>query len=155
MEWLAWPFSVLRTFFHPYNRKKVGSDDRLKPRAKQKKKLRKTPYYAHVRTEHIRTYQKYMDRAFALSPSLTFDADDYRFNSMLDEAVCDDGLSAPDLEIMRIQYLLADPEKREKYQTKWAVKVVNRNEDDFFPSPWAILSIMFTKSNHDILHEAG
>jgi hypothetical protein len=144
MEWFARPFTIL---WELLRRKSMGKIRFYNSRdTKAQPKLQKTPFYAHVPTRNIHSYQKYMDRAFALSPSLEFDQKDSRFKNLLEEATDHAGISALDLEIMRMQYLLADPEKREQYRHEWAVKVVNREEDDFFPSPWAIISVLFSES---------
>jgi hypothetical protein len=144
MEWFARPLTALWGLL----RQKSGG--KITIQANHEKdlpsKLRKVPFYAHVPTGQIRAYQQYMDRAFALSPSLTFDLRDNRFNDLLKEATAHDGISGLDLEIMRMQYLFADPKRREKYRHEWAVKVVNREENDFFPSPWAIISALFSES---------
>jgi len=148
MEWFAWPLLALWDFFCP-RRRRFGKKSlcyREKPKTKERRTLQKAPFYGHIPTKSIGTYQRYVDRAFALSPSLEFANGDDRFNALLDEAVQTHGLNALDLELMRIQYLLADQKERKEHQKDWAVKVINRQEDDFFPSPWAILATVFAKA---------
>lgn len=151
MEWFSRPLTALWGLLHPKSRKKIKYN--VTPGTQRRLELRKIPFYAHVPTRHIRSYQNYIDRAFALSPSLEFEKGDKRFSNLLEEATGTGSLSVLDLEIMRMQYLLADPDKREEYQSEWAVKVINRQADDFFPSPWAILASLFAKSYPNSLHE--
>jgi hypothetical protein len=106
-------------------------------------KLRKVPFYSQIPTTRIRTYQAYINRAFQLSPTLEFEKTDLRFNKLLAEAARNDSLDQIDLELMRMQYVLADKAKRKKYRPYWAVKVINRKKNDFFPSPWSVVSGLF------------
>ena len=107
------------------------------------KKRKPSSFYAQIPTNQIRVYQAYIDRAFQLSPTLEFKKNDLRFHSLLVEAAHTHALSQVDLELMRMQYVLADKTSRRAYRQQWAVKVINRRENDFFPSPWAVLSALF------------
>jgi hypothetical protein len=114
-----------------------------------RKKLAKVPFYSQIPTTSIRIYQSYIDRAFQLSATLEFNKTDMRFNKLLTEAAKKDSLDQIDLELMRMQYVLADKTLRKKYRPYWAVKVINRKENDFFPSPWSVLTALFVGNRRD------
>ena len=151
MEWFAWPFMALWSLFCPRpikqtTKKRIVFWGKKKTGGRTCKKPRKMPFYSRIQTRTIQRYQSYIDRAFALSPSLEFAEADDRFSRLLKEATGHHDLDDLDLELMRMQYVLADPNRREKYRGNWAVTVVNRRENDFFPSPWAILESLFAKT---------
>ena len=110
------------------------------------RKLRKLPFYSHIPSTQIGTYQSYVDRAFELSPTLEFEENDPRLSKLMDRAVNNDSLNQLDLELIMIQYVHADEYLREKYRSSWVEKVVNRKDTDFFPDPWTIISAVFDKS---------
>jgi hypothetical protein len=145
MEWFAKPLMLFWSRCCPWVAKKsFNPDEREVSVNPARRNLKKVPFYSQIPTTRIRLYQTYIDRAFELSPTLEFALGDDRFNRLLKEAAYKDSLSVLDLELMRMQYVLADETLREQCRESWAVKVVNRQEDDFFPSPWSILSAMFT-----------
>jgi hypothetical protein len=144
MEWFAKPLVLLWSICCPWVAKKdVNLVEQEVSLNLRRRKLIKVPFYSEIPTTRIRVYQTYIDRAFELSQTLEFAVGDDRFNRLLQEAA-KDSLSVLDLELMRMQYVLADETLREQCRENWAVKVVNRQEDDFFPGPWSILSAMFT-----------
>jgi hypothetical protein len=106
---------------------------------------KRAPFYSHIATDQIEPYQGYINRAFGLSPTLEFEENHYLFSELLAEAAARDSLSELDLELMRLQYVYADRSQREKYRTSWAEKVINREDTDFFPDPWDIISAIFAK----------
>lgn len=145
MEWFAKPLMLLWSICCPWVAKTdVNPVEQEVSLNARRRKLRKVPFYSRIPTTRIRVYQTYIDRAFELSPTLEFSLGDDRLNRLLQEAAYKDSLSVLDLELMRMQYVLADETLREQCRKNWAVKVVNRQKDDFFPGPWSILSAMFT-----------
>jgi len=147
MEWFAKPVMLLWSICCPWIAKKdVNPVEQEVSPSPRRRKLRKIPFYSQIPTTRIRLYQTYIDRAFELSPTLEFSLGDDRFNRLLQEAAHKDSLSVLDLELMRMQYVLADETLREQCRENWAVTVVNRQADDFFPGPWSILSAMFTRT---------
>jgi hypothetical protein len=146
MEWFFLPFAALWALICPEGLKKEARNVIAKDKTSTKtvwKRRKQVSFYSQIPTTQIRLYQGYIDRAFQLSPTLEFDKNDPRFHRLLAEAAQNDALSQIDLELMRMQYVLADKASREEYRCRWAVKVVNRRENDFFPSPWAVLSALF------------
>ncbi len=145
MEWFAKPLVFLWSICCPWVAKNdVNLVEHGVSLNLRRRKLEKVPFYSQIPTTRIRVYQSYIDRAFELSPTLEFSLGDDRFNRLLQEAAYKDSLSVLDLELMRMQYVLADETLREQCRENWAVKVVNRQKNDFFPGPWSILSAMFT-----------
>jgi hypothetical protein len=145
MKWFFRPLNAFWSLIRSPSFKKKGHQ-KNRENDETKTVLRRgktTPFYAQIPTTKIRLYQTYIDRAFQLSPTLEFEKDDSRFHSLLNEAAHNDALSQLDLELMRMQYVLADREMRQAHRHRWAVKVINRRENDFFPSPWAVLSSLF------------
>jgi hypothetical protein len=92
----------------------------------------------------IQLYQSYFDHAVKLSSTLEFKQNDLRFNKLLAEAVAIDSLSEMDLELMRLQFVYADKNMREKHRSCWVETVLKRRDTDFFPDPWAIVSAVFS-----------
>jgi hypothetical protein len=103
-------------------------------------------FYSQIADTRVGLYQSYIDRAFELSPTLEFEEDDPRLSRLLEESVSNDSLSDLCLRVMIIQYARADKYLREKYQRHWVEKVMNREESDFFPDPWSIVSAPATKN---------
>ncbi len=134
MRFSAWPLGMFSTFLH------VCKCERVKI---SRKKPKKVPFYSQIPTPQIRSYQSYINRAFLLSESLEFGQDDARFEKLLKEAETNDSLNKIDLELMRLQYVCANKDLRDSYRVNWAVTVVNREDDDFFPAPWTIISALF------------
>lgn len=102
-------------------------------------------FYGAIPASRIRRYQSYLDRAFELSSTLEFHKDDQRFKGLLAEAGQKDGLCPIDLELMRMQYVFADPKERKLFRSCWAVQVINPRKEEFFPSPQAILADLFSR----------
>lgn len=142
MEWFFLPFTMLFALIRPLILKKQACNINVKNQTSTRKKL--VSFYSQIPTTRIRLYQAYIDQAFQLSPTLEFGKNDLRFHRLLTKAAKNDALNQIDLELMRIQFVLADKASREQYRDRWAVKVVNRHQDDFFPSPWTILSALFS-----------
>lgn len=148
MEWFFWPFVKLLAILRPLTSGKRAYSVKAKektPISTTRKRRRKVPFYSQIPTTRISLYQAYINRAFQLSPTLEFEKNDLRFHGLLTEAARSDALNQLDLELMRIQFVLADKRSREQYRDCWAVKVVNRRQDDFFPSPWTILTAFFSE----------
>jgi hypothetical protein len=148
MEWCSWPLVVLRGVLCPWSQRRRGKNVKEKEKGMsgfRHRKPRKVPFYSQIPTTQIRLYQSYIDRAFLLSPTLEFEKNDPRFTQLLAEAAAADSLSVIDLELMRMQFVLADRGARDEYRPSWAVKVINRKDNDFFPSPWAVVSALFAK----------
>jgi hypothetical protein len=145
MAWFFGPFVALWALIRPRSLKKAGcfraKDESITKIGRKRRK--RICFYAQIPTNQIRLYQAYIDRAFQLSPTLEFEKNDPRFHRLLSEAAHMDSLSQVDLELMRMQYVLADKRSRKAYRHRWALKVINRRENDFFPSPWAVLSALF------------
>lgn len=155
MEWFARPLATLWNLFcHGTTDYDIIHLDIRESSVRKERRFGKKPFYSHIPTVCIRNYQQWIDRAFALSPSLDFVQGDSRYRRLLTEAADDENLSALDFELMRIQYVLADPIERENHKKHWALKVVNQKENDFFPSPWSILASAFAHTgNRDQAHE--
>jgi hypothetical protein len=153
MERFFGPFVALWALVRPQCQNKRTGD--FKPKKKTtppvpRKRLKKVPFYSQIPTTNIRLYQAYINRAFQLSPTLEFEETDMRFNKLLTEAAHNDSLNQIDLELMRMQYVLADKALRKKYRPYWAVKVINRKKNDFFPSPWSVISALFVGHRRDV-----
>ncbi|MBW2107779.1 MAG: hypothetical protein JRI36_03810 [Deltaproteobacteria bacterium] len=103
-------------------------------------------FYGTIPASRIRLYQSYLERAFALSSTLEFHKDDQRFKGLLAEAAQKDALCPIDLELMRMQYVFADRKQRKLLRSCWAVQVINGGNEEFFPSPQAILAGLFSKN---------
>ena len=103
----------------------------------------KTPFYSHISTDQIQSYQRYFDRALELSSTLEFNKDSLQFKRLLDEANSNDSLSEIDLEVMRLQYVCANKYLRKKYRSRWVETVLKRRDSDFFPDPWTVISAVF------------
>ncbi len=146
MRFSAWPLCIFSTFVHMWRCKDNTKNlkDWICQRAKiSRRKPKKVPFYSQIPTIEIRSYQSYINRAFLLSESLEFGQNDARFEQLLKEAEANSSLNKIDLELMRLQYVYANKDLRDSYRVNWAVTVVNRNNDDFFPSPWTIISALF------------
>jgi len=153
--WYAWfcclfkrPFACLKGFFQCMGR-------RFHRRAGvEPKELKKVSFYSHISPSRIHTYQCYIDRALELCPILEFEEDDFRLHELIAEAVSKDSLSELDFEIMRLQYIFADKRLREKCRHFWAERVTSSKKADFFPTPWSIISTMFSEYGRSAcLHE--
>lgn len=147
MEWFVWPFATLLALIRPLILKKQACNVKAKDKASTtttRKRRKQVDFYSQIPTTQIRLYQAYIDQAFQLSPTLEFGKNDLRFHRLLTKAAKNDALNQIDLELMRIQFVLADKASREQYRDRWAVRVVNRHQGDFFPSPWNILSALFS-----------
>ncbi len=105
---------------------------------------RKVPFYSHISMGQIQLYQSYFDHAVKLSSTLEFKQNDLRFNKLLAEAAIIDSLSEMDLELMRLQFVYANKNMREKHRSCWVETVLKRGDTDFFPDPWAIVSAVFS-----------
>ena len=143
MEWFVRRIAILRHFFRPNNKQHDFIKLDIGTPSFRKRQVRKIPFYAHIPTPSIRKYQMFINRAFAISPSLDFAVGNIWYEQLLEEATCDEDVSVLDFEMMRVQYLLADPRERRKHKKTWAVRVINQRDPDFFPSPWAILATTF------------
>ena len=145
MEWFFGLFLTLWALVCLWSKKNRNNDFKVKKKSFYitRRKPQKPPFYNQIPTTRIKLYQDYIDRAFQFSPTLEFKHNDERFNRLLTEAANNDDLSEIDLELMRIQYVLADKALREAHRPSWAAKVINRHEKDFFPSPWTVLSSLF------------
>jgi len=152
MEWFFWPFATLLALIRPLILKKQACNVTAKNKTSAtttRKRRKQFSFYSQIPTTQIRLYQAYINRAFQLSATLEFGKNDLRFHRLLTEAAKNDALNQIDLELMRIQFVLADKASREEYRDRWAVKVVNRHQDDFFPSPWTILSALFSRQGQE------
>ena len=144
MEWFARPFFTLWNIFN-LRLKKRGHLEREEKAANRATHCpQKASFYSSVPIRRIRLYQAFLNRAFKLSPSLEFGDGDDRYSTLLKEAAHKYALSELDLEMMRLQYILADPTFRKQHQSKWAIEVINREEGEFYPSPWAIVRAVFS-----------
>lgn len=152
MEWFFGQVAALWGLICSWSKKKRGIYFKVKKKSiwATNRKPKQRAFYSQIPAAQISLYQSYIDRAFKLSPSLEFKQNDLRFHRLLAEAAQNDDLNEIDLELMRIQYVLADKALRDVYRPSWVVKVINRDENDFFPSPWAILSSLFTGQRQDI-----
>ena len=146
MQWDIWPLGMLwkvvgvRNWRVSAKRAEKGKERRS--RAASRLPIR-TSFYSTIPTLKIRSYQKYLDCLFELNPSMEFESEDARLDRLLEEAETLGGLSKLDLEVMRMQYVLADKRLRRDYRRMWAVTVIHFEETGFFPSPWDILSAVF------------
>lgn len=147
MHWYAWPLGILCKVLDVRNWRTFDSRSRESriDGNRAGASMPKTKFYSGIPTTRINLYQQYLNRAFALSPSLEFEPDDPRLERLLEEAETA-SLSKLDLELMRMQYVFADKDLREDYRNRWAVTVINREDTGFFPSPWDILSALFSFS---------
>jgi hypothetical protein len=113
--------------------------------ASQYGEIRKLPFYSHVRSDQIGVYQDYLNRAFAICPTLEFDENDRRLNRLFQEATEKDALHELDLEMMMRQFINANGRLREKYRADWVERVLSRQADGFIPDPWDIIAAAFVK----------
>jgi hypothetical protein len=113
--------------------------------ARQYGEIRKVPFYAHVRSDQIGVYQDYLNRAFAISPTLEFDENDHRLNRLFQEATEKDALHELDLEMMMRQFANTNGRLRERHRADWVERVLSRQADGFIPDPWDIIAAAFVK----------
>lgn len=149
MQWCVWPLGMLWKVMGVG--KWMSHEQVCHGRKKQetlagKRVGKRTRFYAGIATSDIRLYQKYLNGAFLINPSLEFESGDAMLGRLFREAESTAGLSVFDLELMRMQYVLADKGIREAYRKIWAVTVINAKESTFFPSPWEILTALFSSS---------
>ncbi len=111
-------------------------------------------FYRELNVEQIALYQKYFERIIdnvdvhnMTGRSLNRDYDQSKIESdykkigcILDEAE-KDNLVPLYLQTMFEQYVFADVWQREKFKNNWIKRVMNRQSEDFFPSPTAVLNI--------------
>ena len=149
MHWCAWPLGILWKVLDVCNWRTF--DNRLEgPKTNVNRTdatMSKTKFYSRIPTEKICLYQRYINRAFSLDPTLEFELDDPGLERLFEEAETVACLNKLDLELMRLQYVFADKRLREEYRSRWAVTVVNFEDGGFSPSPWDILSALFTSSH--------
>ena len=112
----------------------------------KQRKLKRIPFYSHIRPNQIQVYQRYIDQAFELSPTLEFKENDSLLHRLLGEAVENDCMSQLDFELMRLQYVYADEFLRQRHRSSWVEAVIKRKDNDFFPDAWAIVAGVFDES---------
>jgi hypothetical protein len=135
-----WNISRLRGFKNLF----MGPEKRRPQESRSKAgKPKKLPFYTRVPPTRIERYQTYMNRAFRLSPTLEFEPNDSRVDSLLAQVADSDSLSRLDFELMIIQYVFAEPYRREKHRSDWVQTVMDHGQSDFFPDPWAIVAALF------------
>lgn len=145
--WFSSLFGILRDAFRPQRdmfrrlRKKKDNTPRVRTG-----KLKKVPFYSHLPTHQIQVYQRYIDRAFEMSPTLEFTGNDTQLHGLLADAAQNYSLSELDFELMRLQYIYADEFLRKKHRSRWVETVINRKDDDFFPDAWTIIAEIFFRS---------
>ena len=147
MQWCIWPLEMLWKVMDVgkwMTHEQVGLERKKQQTLAGKRMGKRARFYANIATSDIRVYQKYLNRAFLLNPSLEFEPGDVMLGRLFGEAESTAGLSVFDLELMRMQYVLADKGVREVYRKIWAVTVINAKESTFFPSPWEILTALFS-----------
>jgi len=147
MQWCVWPLGMLWKVVGVgkwTTHEQAGQERNKQETLAGKRRGKRTRFYDDIATSDIRLYQKYLNRAFSLKPSLEFEPGDVMLDGLFGEAESTAGLSVFDLELMRMQYVLADKGIREAYRKIWAVTVVNAKEPTFFPSPWEILTALFS-----------
>jgi hypothetical protein len=147
MQWCVWPLGMLWKVVGVgkwMTHEQTGQERNKQETLAGKRSGKRARFYADIATSDIRVYQKYLNRAFLLNPSLEFEPGDVMLGRLFGEAESPGGLSVFDLELMRMQYVLADKGIREAYRKIWAVTVVNAKEPTFFPSPREILTALFS-----------
>ena len=149
MQWCVWPLGMLWKVMDIgkwMTHGQAGLERNKQETLAGKRTAKRARFYADIATSDIRVYQKYLNRAFLLNPSLEFEPGDVMLGRLFGEAESTAGLSVFDLELMRMQYILADKSIRKAYRKIWAVTVINAKEPTFFPSPWEILTALFSSS---------
>jgi hypothetical protein len=104
----------------------------------------KSRFYSGISPSQVQCYQRALNWAFELSPSMVFEPGDPWLREWLGASERSADLSKLDLEMMRLQYVLADRGIREDYRSMWAVTVICLEDAGFFPSPWEVLSALFS-----------
>jgi len=162
MQWCFWPLGMLwklldfRNWMAFVNGFWVEAPDKLP--LEEAQDTRRSRFYSGIPSSQVQCYQRALNRAFELCPSMAFEVNDPRLCEWLREAERASSLSKLDFEMMRIQYVLADQGIREEYRSMWAVTVICLEDTGFFPSPWEILSGLFdgrTLSGKDAFHPIG
>ena len=125
-----------------------------------KEEISKDPFYSELNPKQLNNYQNYFSEIINSIDigNLTFSrTHNFRFNKkkadrdlkLIDtiskQAQDKDGLSVVILKIMVEQYTWADAGEREKDKDKWAKRVVNRKELDYFPAANEVYKLLFGK----------
>lgn len=162
MQWCFWPLGMLwkllgfRNWMAFVNGFWVETPD--KRFLEEEKNTGKIRFYSGISPSQVQCYQRALNRAFEMCPSMAFESGDPRLCAWLREAERAGSLSKLDLEMMRVQYVLADRGIREDYRSMWAVTVICLEDTGFFPSPWEVLSAIFcnrTLPGEDAFHPIG
>lgn len=119
------------------------------------------PAFEEVKSEQIGLYQHYFDKVINSIDLVTqtnwSQSKEYDRQQMnLDEEVMEkiiavdaahEGLSPAILQIMVNQYFFADVYQREIDRDNWVKRVMYRKNEDYFPSGWAVFSLLQKVSN--------
>lgn len=120
--------------------------------------MKKSVLYSSIRIEEIKAYQIYFEKMLSVvdlqnetkrSKDVTFNEDqseiDYRKVKEYANEAGKNGLNAVILQVMLEQYFYADPLLREMHKHAWVEKVMNRENEDFFPHENAVLQLFDVK----------
>ena len=96
-----------------------------------------------LRENNAKTYQKYLNIAFKICPSLEFEESDFCLNRLFEQAVDEDSLDPLELAMLMSQYANADPDEREGYRNRWVETILTGALENMCPTPWQIIESLF------------